>query len=115
MAKDLYAVLGVPKTADEETIKKAFRKLAMKYHPDKAPGKANEQRFKEVNQANEVLSDAKKRALYDEFGEESLSQNFDAERARVIRQYGGARRGPGGGAGAQGVDVQEIFGGDMFG
>ncbi len=95
MAKDLYAVLGVPKTADEETIKKAFRKLAMKYHPDKNPGKANEARFKEVNQAQEVLSDPKKRALYDEFGEESLSQNFDAERARMVRQYGGGGRGGG--------------------
>lgn len=122
MAKDLYAVLGVARDADEDTIKKAFRKLAMKYHPDKNPGKANEQRFKEVNQAHEVLSDAKKRALYDEFGEESLSQNFDAERARVIRQYGGMPRG--GRAGRGGVDVQEIFGnagaggadiGDLFG
>src|SRR5262245_8381596 len=111
MAKDLYAVLGVPRDADEDAIKKAFRKLAMKYHPDKNPGKANEQRFKEVNQAHEVLSDKKKRALYDEFGEESLSQNFDPERARVVRQSGGGFRagrapGPGGG-----FDVQEIFGG----
>src|SRR5512141_773071 len=116
MAKDLYAVLGVPKTADEETIKKAFRKLAMKYHPDKNPGKANEARFKEVNQAQEVLSDPKKRALYDEFGEESLSQNFDADRARVIRQYGGGGGGGGGrggrpGPGGQTVDIQDIFGG----
>ncbi len=109
MAKDLYAVLGVPKTADEETIKKAFRKLAMKYHPDKNPGKGAEARFKEVNQAQEVLSDPAKRALYDEFGEESLSQNFDAERARMVRQYGGGRGGrPGGG---RTVDVQDIFGG----
>lgn len=115
MAKDLYSVLGVPKDADEDAIKKAFRKLAMKYHPDKNPGKANEARFKEVNQAHEVLSNKEKRALYDEFGEESLSQNFDPERARVIRQYGGRRPGRGGGAGAGGVppgfDVQEIFGG----
>ncbi|HVY48542.1 MAG TPA: DnaJ C-terminal domain-containing protein [Minicystis sp.] len=111
MAKDLYQVLGVPRDADEDAIKKAFRKLAMKYHPDKNPGKANEQRFKEVNQANEVLSDKKKRALYDEFGEESLSQGFDPERARLIREYGrgrapGGRNGPG-----PGFDVQEIFGG----
>jgi curved DNA-binding protein len=114
MAKDLYAVLGVPKTADEETIKKAFRKLAMKYHPDKNPGKANEARFKEVNQAQEVLSDPKRRALYDEFGEESLSQNFDADRARVIRQYGGGGGGGRGGrpgAGGQTVDINDIFGG----
>lgn len=117
MAKDLYAVLGVPRDADEETIKKAFRKLAMKFHPDKNPGKASEQRFKEVNQAHEVLSDARKRALYDEFGDESLSQGFDADRARVIRQYGGgARRGsPGAAGGAGGFDVQEIFGGGAGG
>jgi curved DNA-binding protein len=123
MAKDLYATLGVAKDADEDTIKKAFRKLAMKYHPDKNPGKANEQRFKEVNQAHEVLSDPKKRALYDEFGEESLSQNFDAERARVVRQYGGGFRPGRAGAGGAGpgFDVQEIFGGgggdigDIFG
>src|SRR3954470_24120267 len=97
MAKDLYSVLGVPRDADEDTIKKAFRKLAMKHHPDKNPGKASEARFKEVNRANEVLSDKAKRALYDEFGEESLSQNFDPERARVIRQYGGRRAGRGAG------------------
>jgi curved DNA-binding protein len=117
MARDLYSVLGVSRDADEETIKKAFRKLAMKYHPDKNPGKANEQKFKEINQAHEVLSDKKKRALYDEFGEESLSQNFDAERARAFRRYAGARAGgggraaPGGPGGPGGFDVQEIFGG----
>jgi curved DNA-binding protein len=116
MAKDLYSVLGVARDADEDTIKKAFRKLAMKYHPDKNPGKANETRFKEVNHANEVLSDKTKRALYDEFGEEGLSPNFDPDRARVIRQYGGARRpgqgvGGAGGVGGPGFDVQEIFGG----
>jgi curved DNA-binding protein len=117
MARDLYSVLGVARDADEDAIKKAFRKLAMKYHPDKNPGKANEAKFKEINQAHEVLSDKKKRALYDEFGEESLSQNFDPERARLIRQYG-ARRAAGGGAGPRGqggfpggFDVQDMFGG----
>src|SRR5262245_49530748 len=109
MARDLYQVLGVPRDADEDAIKKAFRKLAMKYHPDKNPGKANEQRFKEVNQANEVLSDKTKRALYDEFGEESMSQGFDPERARLIRQYGQQRRG-GGRSSGPGFDVEEIFG-----
>jgi curved DNA-binding protein len=127
MARDLYSVLGVARDADEDTIKKAFRKLAVKYHPDKNPGKANEARFKEVNQAHEVLSDKDKRALYDEFGEESLSQNFDPERARIIRQYGSqARQGRGGqGRVRGGIDIQEIFGarqpgfsdlfGDLFG
>ncbi|WP_437814768.1 DnaJ C-terminal domain-containing protein [Sorangium sp. So ce1078] len=110
MARDLYSVLGVSRDADEDTIKKAFRKLAMKYHPDKSPGKANEQRFKEINQAHEVLSDKTKRALYDEFGEESLSQNFDAERARAYRRYANARAA-GGGRGVPGnFDVQDIFG-----
>lgn len=125
--KDFYEVLGVNRDASDDELKKAYRKLAMKYHPDRAPGAANEQKFKEANQANEVLSDPKRRALYDEFGEESLSQGFDAERARLIRQYqkqgGGRRRGPApGGGGPGGFDVQDLFGGqgggdfgDMFG
>jgi curved DNA-binding protein len=113
MARDLYAVLGVARDADADAVKKAFRKLAVKYHPDKNPGAENEARFKEINQAYEALSDPQKRSLYDEFGEESLSQGFDAERARLIRQYGGGR-GPGGARATttpEGFDVQEIFGG----
>lgn len=117
MARDLYEVLGVPKTADEDAIKKAFRKLAAKYHPDRNPGKESEARFKEINRANEVLSDKQKRALYDEFGEESLSQGFDPERARMMRNFA---RGQGGGR-ARNVSFQDIFGGgvgdfgDIFG
>ncbi|HVK66495.1 MAG TPA: DnaJ C-terminal domain-containing protein [Polyangium sp.] len=113
MARDLYTVLGVARDADEDTIKKAFRKLAVQYHPDKAPGKANEAKFKEINRANEVLSDKQKRALYDEFGEDSLQQGFDAERARFVRQYGGGRGrgGAPGGAGGVPFNVEEIFGG----
>src|SRR5262245_11851711 len=75
MAEDFYGVLGVPKTADADTIKKAYRRLAKDLHPDKNPGnKAAETRFKAVNRAFDVLSDAKKRALYDEFGEEGLRE-----------------------------------------
>ncbi|MRG96936.1 DnaJ C-terminal domain-containing protein [Polyangium spumosum] len=112
MARDLYTVLGVARDADEDTIKKAFRKLAVQYHPDKAPGKANEAKFKEINRAYEVLSDKQKRALYDEFGEDSLQQGFDPERARFVRQYGGGRgRAGGGGAGGVPFNVEEIFGG----
>jgi curved DNA-binding protein len=67
--KDYYAVLGVAKTASDKEIKQAFRKLARKYHPDVNPGdKAAEMRFKELNEANEVLSDPEKRKKYDELG-----------------------------------------------
>src|SRR4029450_11135949 len=67
--KDYYATLGVPKTASEKEIKQAFRKLARKYHPDVNPGdKAAEARFKEINEANEVLADPEKRKKYDELG-----------------------------------------------
>jgi curved DNA-binding protein len=120
MPRDLYSVLGVARDAEEDAVKKAFRKLAMKYHPDKSPGKDNEARFKEINQAYEVLSDKKRRALYDEFGEQSLAQGFDEERARLMRQFGQQRARGRGGAPGGGVDVSEIFGqggdlGDLFG
>lgn len=70
MAKrDYYEVLGVPKNASDDEIKKAYRKLAVKYHPDKNPGdKEAEEKFKEINEAHDVLSDKQKRARYDQFG-----------------------------------------------
>lgn len=68
--KDYYKVLGLDKSAGADAIKKAFRKLAVKYHPDKNPGdKAAEEKFKEINEAHEVLSDPEKRKKYDELGE----------------------------------------------
>ena len=116
MAKDLYSVLGVPKTADADAIKKAYRKLAGKLHPDKNPGnKEVESRFKEINAANDVLSDPQKRALYDEFGEEGLRDGFNAEQSRAYKQWQsqGARGGGGGGVGCfpGGVRIEDLFGG----
>ncbi len=64
--KDYYTILGIPRTASEEEIKKAFRKLAHEYHPDKKTG--NEEKFKEINEAYQILSDPKKRSNYDNFG-----------------------------------------------
>ena len=67
--KDYYATLGVPKTATQDEIRKAFRKLARQHHPDVAKDKkAAEAKFKEINEANEVLSDPEKRKRYDELG-----------------------------------------------
>src|SRR5216110_3685245 len=82
--RDYYETLGVPRTASDDDIKKAFRKLARKYHPDVAKGKGAEDKFKEINEAYEVLGDPAKRKKYDELG-----ANW-----RAYEQAGGA---PGGG------------------
>jgi DnaJ-class molecular chaperone len=85
---DLYQTLGVAKTADADTIRKAYRKLARKHHPDVNPGdKKAEDRFKEVSSAYEVLSDPKRRAAYDEFGEPAAAAGFDADKARSYQQW----------------------------
>ena len=69
MARDYYEVLGVPKNADSDTLKKAYRKLAMKYHPDRNPDNTTaEEKFKEAAEAYDVLNDDEKRARYDRFG-----------------------------------------------
>ncbi len=93
--KDLYQTLGVPRDADAREIKRTYRKLTQKYHPDKNPGnKQAEEKFKDISTAYEVLGDQERRKLYDEFGEMSLTQGFDPARARAYKQ---ARTGFGGG------------------
>lgn len=78
--KDYYQVLGIKKGASAEEIKKAYRKLAVKYHPDKNPGdKGAEERFKEINEAYAVLSDPKKKAQYDQFGSSGFHQRYSQE------------------------------------
>lgn len=72
MGKDYYKTLGIEKGAKDEDIKKAYRKLALKYHPDKNKTPGAEEKFKEVAEAYEVLSDKKKREVYDRYGEEGL-------------------------------------------
>jgi curved DNA-binding protein len=97
MARDFYGILGVSRGASADEIKKRYRKLAAKLHPDKNPGdKAAEAKFKEVNAAYEVLGDAKKRSLYDEFGEDALREGFDAERMRQYRAWSSQGGAPGG-------------------
>jgi curved DNA-binding protein len=86
--KDLYAALGLTRSASADDIKKAYRKLARKHHPDVNPGnKRSEERFKEISEANDILSDPEKRKLYDEFGEQGVAAGFDPERARQYTQW----------------------------
>lgn len=86
--RDYYQILGVDRSASQQEIRKVYRKLARKYHPDINPGnKEAENKFKEISVAHDVLSDPDKRKLYDEFGEAGLAAGFDAEKARSYRQW----------------------------
>ena len=97
--RDYYEVLGVDKNASEDEIKRAYKKLARKYHPDMNPGdKEAEEKFKEINEANEVLSDPEKKARYDQFGFAGTDPNY------------GAGQGGGFGGGFDFGDLGDIFG-----
>jgi curved DNA-binding protein len=109
MAKrKLYDVLGVAPDATDQQIRKSFRDLARKYHPDRNPGdKQAEERFKEVNRASEVLLNKKKREIYDEFGEIGLREGFDPQ---AYRDWNTRRANAGAGAGAQGfAGLEDLF------
>lgn len=88
MAESLYDILGVSRTASADEIRRSYRKLARKYHPDVNPGDASaEASFKKVAAAYEVLSDEDKRKAYDEFGDEALKGGFDPDKARAYRDW----------------------------
>lgn len=102
--RDFYDILGINRDAADDEIKKAYRKLAMKYHPDRNPdSKEAEEKFKEVKEAYEILSDSQKRAAYDQYGH-----------AGVDPQAGGFGGGGGAGFGGFGDAFADIFG-DIFG
>jgi len=95
--RDYYDILGVERNADKSDIKKAYRKLALKYHPDKNPTKEAEERFKEVSEAYAVLSDDEKRSMYDKYGHAGIDQQYSYD--DIFR----------------GVDFGDIFRGSGFG
>lgn len=86
MGKDYYKVLGIAKGASEDEIKKAYRKQALRFHPDKNKSPGAEDKFKEIAEAYDVLSDAKKKDIYDRFGEEGKQHHFRLISSRCIHR-----------------------------
>src|SRR5512133_2873047 len=100
-SKDYYGILGVKKSASADDVRKAFRKLARNYHPDVNPGdKTAEEKFKQLSEANDVLSDPKKRKIYDQLG--FYSDNIDPATAEAYARAGGNQGGAGFGGGGFG-------------
>ena len=111
--RNYYQILGVERGASHDDIRKAYRKLARKHHPDINPGnKEAENKFKEISIAYDVLGDEQKRKLYDEFGEAGLAAGFDADKARSYQQWQQqSAAGAGGGYEFDMDDLSELFGG----
>ena len=110
--RDYYEVLGLKKGAAEQEIKKAFRKKAMEYHPDKNPGDKNaEEKFKEVNEAYGILSDPKKKELYDKFGHAGVDPNAGFGAGGGFGGFGGFSQQGGNYEGGFGDIFEDIFGG----
>jgi curved DNA-binding protein len=114
VAESLYDTLGVKKDATADAIRRSYRKLARKHHPDVNPGdKASEETFKKISAAYDVLSDDKKRKAYDEFGDASLQGGFDADKAREYARWQNTRqqqRSSGFEQGPMEFDFSELFG-----
>ena len=116
--RDYYDVLGIDRNADEKTIKKAYRKLAKKYHPDTNAGNADAaDKFKEVNEAYDVLSDPKKKKMYDQFGHAAFEAGADPGAGAGAGGFGGFQGGSNGSYQEfhfNGENMDDIFG-DIFG
>jgi curved DNA-binding protein len=113
--RDYYKILGVARGASADEIKKAYRKLAMQYHPDRNPGdKQAEDRFKEINEAYQVLSDTQKRARYDQLGESYSQWQQNGAPGNFNWGQWAAQPGQSGQPGMQEVNLDELFGDGMF-